>query len=135
MFGEAFDQVVGSLGGGFVDVIDDFDAGGSELSEAAAGDLGVWVDGGTDDAFDFGVDDCLRTRGCGGVILVRLEGAVDGAAFGGVTRVGDCDGFGVGSGIGLCCTFADDGFAVGSDDYGTDWRSRREAAGGSFRQV
>ena len=123
MFGEAFDQVVGALSGGVVDVVGDFDTGGSEVFESAAGDLGIGVDGGADDAFDSGVDDGLAAGGCGGVILVRFEGAVDGSALGVVAGVGDCDGFGVGSGIGLGCAFADDGFAVSGDDYGAHWWS------------
>ena len=85
---------------------------------------GIGVAGGADDAFDSGVDYCLCCREMWwSRCLVRLEGAVDGAALGGVAGVVDGDGFGVGSGIGLGCAFADDGFTVGSDDDGADWWS------------
>ena len=101
MFGEAFDECFGSASGGFVDVGGDLDACFFELVEAAAGYLRIGIDGGADDVFDSGVDDGLRAGGSSEVTLVGFEGAVDCSAFGGVACDSDCDGFGVGSGIGL----------------------------------
>ena len=69
------------------------------------------------------------------MILVRFEGAVDGAAFGCVSCDGDGDGFGVRSWIRSGSTFADDGFAVSSDDDGADRRSWRDASGSLFGKV
>ncbi len=78
--GEAF---VEAAGFGFADAEGGLEAGGAQCFHAVAGDVGVGVAGGGDDAGEAGGDEGLGAGAGAAGVVAGLEGDVGGAAFDG----------------------------------------------------
>ena len=121
---EGFVELLG--GGGEAGVDEDFDTGGAEFGEALAGDAGVGVLQGGDDAGDSGGDEGVGARRCASGVGAGFECDVEGGAAGFGPGLGEGDGFGV-EGMGVDVMAAAEDEAVFDDD-GSDGGVRGGAA-------